>query len=35
MSKKILLPTDGSEASQRAGEYAITIANPNGNDIIV
>lgn len=32
---KILLATDGSEASQRAGEYAISIANPNGTDIIV
>lgn len=35
MSKKILLATDGSEASQRAGEYAISIANSNDTDIIV
>jgi nucleotide-binding universal stress UspA family protein len=35
MFKKILLPTDGSEASERAGEYAISTANLNGADIIV
>jgi nucleotide-binding universal stress UspA family protein len=35
MYQKILLPTDGSEASQRAGEYAISTANLSGADIIV
>lgn len=35
MFKKILLPTDGSEASDRAGEFAISSADPNGSDIIV
>jgi nucleotide-binding universal stress UspA family protein len=35
MFKKILLPTDGSEASERAGEYAISTAKLNGADIIV
>ena len=35
MFKKILLPTDGSEASDRAGEYAISTANLEGADIIV
>ena len=35
MSKKILLPTDGSEASERAGEYAISTAKLNSADIIV
>jgi len=35
MSKKILLPTDGSEVSERAGEYAIWVADLNGADIIV
>ena len=32
---KILLPTDGSEASKRAGEYAISTADLSGADIIV
>ena len=35
MFKKILLPTDGSEASDRAGEFAISSADPDGSDIIV
>jgi nucleotide-binding universal stress UspA family protein len=35
MFKKILLPIDGSEASERAGEYAISTASLNGADIIV
>lgn len=35
MYQKILLPTDGSEASERAGEYAISTANLSGADIIV
>ncbi len=35
MFKKILLPTDGSEASERAGEYAISTADMSGADIIV
>jgi nucleotide-binding universal stress UspA family protein len=35
MFKKILLPTDGSEASDRAGEFAISTANLEGADIIV
>ncbi len=35
MFKKILLPTDGSEASERAGEYAISTADLSGADIIV
>lgn len=35
MVKKILLPTDGSEASQRAGEYAISHASLTGADVIV
>lgn len=35
MFKKILLPTDGSEASERAGEYAISTANLDGANIIV
>lgn len=35
MFKKILLPTDGSEASLRAGEYAISVAKLSGADIIV
>jgi nucleotide-binding universal stress UspA family protein len=35
MVKKILLPTDGSEASLRAGEYAISVAELIGADIIV
>lgn len=35
MIKKILLPTDGSEAAERAGEDAITMADISGEDIIV
>jgi nucleotide-binding universal stress UspA family protein len=35
MVKKILLPTDGSENSERAGEYAISHADVTGDDIIV
>jgi nucleotide-binding universal stress UspA family protein len=35
MVYKILLPTDGSEASERAGEYAISEASLSGSDIIV
>lgn len=35
MVYKILLPTDGSEASERAGEYAISEADLGGSDIIV
>ncbi len=35
MSKKILLPTDGSKNSERAGEYAISHADVTGDDIIV
>lgn len=35
MAYKILLPTDGSEASERAGEYAISEASLSGADIIV
>ena len=35
MFKKILLPTDGSEASERAGQYAISTANSDGADIII
>ena len=35
MYKKILLPIDGSEQSERAGEYAISSADINGADIIV
>ena len=35
MFKKILLPIDGSEASERAGEYAISTADLSGADIIV
>lgn len=33
--QKILLPTDGSENAMRAGEYAISMADLNGADIIV
>lgn len=32
---KILLPTDGSENAERAGEYAISLSNISGADIIV
>ena len=35
MNKKILLPTDGSENAERAGEYAISHADLTGADIIV
>lgn len=35
MTKKILLPTDGSENAERAGEYAISLSNISGADIIV
>ncbi len=35
MIKKLLLPTDGSDASERAGEEAISIASLYGSDIIV
>lgn len=32
---KILVPTDGSEEAERAGEYAISTADISGADIIV
>jgi nucleotide-binding universal stress UspA family protein len=35
MYKKILLPTDNSEPSERAGEYAIASADLEGADVIV
>ena len=35
MVKRILLATDGSEAAQRAGKYAISEANLSGADLIV
>jgi nucleotide-binding universal stress UspA family protein len=35
MSKKILVPTDGSKPSERAGEYAISVAGLNSADIIL
>ena len=35
MFKKILVPTDGSEPSERAGEYAISVAGLNSADIIL
>lgn len=35
MHKRILLPTDGSENAERAGEYAISLADLSGADIIV
>ena len=35
MPKKILLPTDGSKNAERAGEYAISLADISGADIIV
>jgi nucleotide-binding universal stress UspA family protein len=35
MYKKLLLPTDGSEQSMRAGEHAIWNANLSGADIVV
>lgn len=33
--KKILLPTDGSENAEKAGEYAISLADISGANIIV
>jgi len=35
MYKKILVPTDGSENAERAGEYAISLADISGADIIL
>jgi nucleotide-binding universal stress UspA family protein len=35
MQKKILLPTDGSENAVKAGEYAISLADMSGAEIIV
>ena len=35
MYKKILMPTDGSENSYRAGKYAFSIADTYNADIIV
>jgi nucleotide-binding universal stress UspA family protein len=35
MNKKILLPTDGSENAERAGEYAISHADITGDEIVV
>lgn len=35
MHKRILLPTDGSGNAERAGEYAISLADLSGADIIV
>lgn len=35
MRKRILVPTDGSENAERAGEYAISLADISGADIIV
>ncbi len=35
MHKRILLPTDGSKNAKRAGEYAISLADISGADIIV
>jgi nucleotide-binding universal stress UspA family protein len=35
MHKKILLPTDGSKNAERAGEYAISLADVSGAEIIV
>ena len=35
MHKRILIPTDGSENAIRAGEYAISLADLSGADIIV
>ncbi len=35
MHKKILLPTDGSENAERAGAYAISLADVSGAEIIV
>lgn len=35
MHKKILLPTDGSENAIKAGEYAISLADMSGAEIII
>jgi nucleotide-binding universal stress UspA family protein len=35
MYKKILLPTDGSEHAEKAGEHAIWIANAGLSDLVV
>ena len=35
MNKKILLPTDGSKNSERAGEYAISHADITGDELVV
>ncbi|MEN6592989.1 MAG: universal stress protein [Methanobacterium sp.] len=35
MIKRILLPTDGSDTAERAGEDAIAMADVGGQDIIV
>lgn len=35
MFNKILLPTDGSEPAERAGEHAISLSDISGGDIIV
>lgn len=35
MYKKILIPTDGSEYSEKAGEYAIWVANQSFSQIMV
>ena len=35
MTKRILLPIDGSENAERAGEYAISLSDISGADIIV
>ena len=35
MHKRIMVPTDGSENAIRAGEYAISLADLSGADIIV
>ena len=35
MLKRILLPTDGSVNAERAGEYAISLADVSGAEIIV
>ena len=35
MHKRILVPTDGSENAIKAGEYAISLADLSGADIVV
>ncbi|MTK64102.1 MAG: universal stress protein [Methanobacterium sp.] len=35
MVKKILLPTDGSENAIKAGEYAISLADMSGAEILI